>query len=74
MLVLSRKIGETIVIGEDISITVLSFRGNGVRLGITAPEDVGVDRLEVSDKIANAARTQLVVEIPLDAVPLAATD
>lgn len=74
MLVLSRKIGETIVIGEDISITVLAFRGNGVRLGITAPKDVGVDRLEVSDKIANAARTQLVVEIPLDAVPLAATD
>jgi carbon storage regulator len=47
MLVLSRRIGEEIVIADDIHVTVLSIRGTQVRLGITAPRSVPVTRLEI---------------------------
>jgi carbon storage regulator len=50
MLVLTRRIGETIVISNDIEITVVSVRGDRVRLGITAPEFVQVDRKEVHQR------------------------
>ena len=49
MLVLTRKVGEVIVIGDDIRITVVDIRGGKVRLGIVAPEDVIVDRQEIHD-------------------------
>ncbi len=54
MLVLSRRVGERIVIGDDadIQITVVSIRGNHVRLGITAPKSLRVDRLEIHQRIA----------------------
>jgi carbon storage regulator len=52
MLVLSRRVGETVVIEGDIRVTVVSVTGNKVRLGITAPEGVRVDRLEVHNRIA----------------------
>ncbi len=47
MLVLSRRLGETLIIGDDIKITVLGISGNQVRLGIAAPKDVSVHREEV---------------------------
>lgn len=47
MLVLTRKVGESIVIGHDIEVTVLEVRGEQVRLGIRAPRDVAVHRKEV---------------------------
>jgi len=47
MLVLSRKIGDKIVIGQQIVVTVLGVRGRHVRLGLEAPEDVGIWREEV---------------------------
>ncbi len=50
MLVLSRRIGERIVIGNDIVISVLEVRGNRVRLGITAPKKVSIQREELHDK------------------------
>ena len=50
MLVLSRKVGEEIVIGNDIRIQVVELRGGNVRLGIVAPDDVVVDRQEVHEK------------------------
>lgn len=50
MLVLSRKIGETIVVGDNIRITVVEIRGGKVRIGIVAPADVIVDRQEIHDK------------------------
>lgn len=52
MLVLSRKIGEKLVIGNDVTITVLSVTGNKIRIGIDAPEDVQVLRQELRDRIA----------------------
>lgn len=51
MLVLSRKFGERIVIAECIEISVVQIRGNKVRLGVTAPRNVSVDRLEVWKRI-----------------------
>jgi carbon storage regulator len=50
MLVLSRKIGEQIVIGDDIHVMVVSVRGEKVRIGISAPKDVVVDRQEIDDQ------------------------
>ena len=50
MLILTRKTTETINIGDDISVTVLSVTGNQVRLGINAPRDVKVLREEVEDR------------------------
>ena len=53
MLVLSRRLGETLIIGDDIKITVLGISGNQVRLGIAAPKDVSVHREEVYQRIQN---------------------
>jgi len=50
MLVLSRKLNETIVINGDIRITVVGLRGNHVRLGIEAPDSVGIFRQELWDR------------------------
>jgi len=50
MLVLTRKIGEEIIIGDDIHIRVVEIRGGSVRFGVVAPKDVTVDRKEVHDK------------------------
>jgi carbon storage regulator len=52
MLILARKVGQKIVIGGDIEITVVEVRGDHVRLGITAPRDVAVHRKELLDQIA----------------------
>ena len=51
MLILTRKSGESLMIGEDISVTVLGVKGNQVRIGIDAPKDISVHREEVFDKI-----------------------
>jgi carbon storage regulator len=48
MLVLSRRIGESIVIGEGVRVTVVSVRGNKVRVGIDAPTEVDIQRLELT--------------------------
>ncbi len=50
MLILTRRIGETIIINDSITVTVLGVKGNQVRLGINAPKDVSVDRQEIHDK------------------------
>jgi carbon storage regulator len=54
MLVLSRKVGEEIVIGNDIRIKVLEIRGGKARIGIVAPEHVVVDRQEIQAKRTSA--------------------
>lgn len=51
MLVLTRKIGEKVMIGDEVTVTVLGMFGNHVRLGITAPKHVGVHREEIWQRI-----------------------
>lgn len=51
MLILTRRVGETVTINDDVRVTVLGVKGNQVRLGITAPKDVAVHREEVYDRI-----------------------
>lgn len=51
MLILTRRAGETLMIGEDVSITVLGVKGNQVRIGINAPKDVAVHREEIYNRI-----------------------
>ena len=51
MLILTRRIGETVVIGNDVDVTVLSVKGNQVRLGVKAPKEVTVHREEIYDRI-----------------------
>ena len=51
MLILTRKVGESVLIGNDISITILSVRGNQVKLGVEAPKEVSVHREEIYQRI-----------------------
>lgn len=51
MLILTRRVGESVVIGDKVSVTVLGVKGNQVRLGVNAPRDVSVHREEIYAKI-----------------------
>ena len=51
MLILTRRVGETVMIGEEVTVTVLGVKGNQVRLGVNAPKDVPVHREEIFERI-----------------------
>jgi len=51
MLILTRRVGETLKIGDNVDITILSIKGNQVRIGINAPKDVPVHREEIYSRI-----------------------
>jgi carbon storage regulator len=51
MLILTRRVGEKLSIGDSVTVTVLSIQGNQVRIGIDAPKDVAVHREEVAERI-----------------------
>ena len=51
MLILTRRVGESVVIGEDVIVTVLGVKGNQVRIGINAPKTVAVHREEIFERI-----------------------
>jgi carbon storage regulator len=61
MLILTRRTGETLVIGESITVTVLETRGNQVRIGIEAPKHVSVHRQEVAERIARETASGVLV-------------
>lgn len=51
MLILTRRVGETLMIGDEVSVTVLGVKGNQVRIGVDAPRDVSVHREEIFNRI-----------------------
>ena len=51
MLILTRRVGETLMIGDNVTVTVLRVKGNQVRLGVNAPKDVSVHREEIFERI-----------------------
>ena len=57
MLILTRRVGETVMIGDDIAITVLGVKGNQVRVGVNAPKEVSVHREEIYERIKREEQT-----------------
>ena len=51
MLILTRKVGESLMIGAEVTVTVVAVKGNQVRIGITAPKDVAVHREEIYERV-----------------------
>lgn len=51
MLILTRRVGETVMIGDDVAVTVLGVKGNQVRVGVNAPKEVSVHREEIYERI-----------------------
>ncbi len=64
MLILTRRVGETLMIGDEVTVTVLGVKGNQVRIGVNAPRNVAVHREEIYERIK---REQLIEnELPAD--------
>jgi len=64
MLILTRRVGETVMIGDDVTITVLGVKGNQVRVGINAPKHVAVHREEIYERIKREQQSEGVSEQP----------
>lgn len=61
MLILTRRVGETVMIGDDVSVTVLGVKGNQVRIGVNAPKDVAVHREEIFERIQREQQPRISV-------------
>lgn len=56
MLILTRRIGETVMIGNDVTVTILGIKGNQVRVGVNAPKEIAVHREEIYERIKREAQ------------------
>lgn len=56
MLILTRRVGETLMVGDEVTVTVLGVKGNQVRIGVNAPKEVGVHRKEIYERIQREQR------------------
>lgn len=59
MLILTRRVGETVMIGDDVTVTVLGVKGNQVRIGVNAPKEVAVHREEIFERIKREEQQNL---------------
>lgn len=57
MLILTRRVGETLMIGDEVTVTVLGVKGNQVRIGVNAPKNVSVHREEIYERIRRERET-----------------
>ena len=64
MLILTRRVGEAMKLGEDITVTVLGVRGNQVRIGIDAPKSVAIQREEIYSTAVTDRTPEIGVELP----------
>jgi carbon storage regulator len=69
MLILTRRVGETVMIGDDVTITVLGVKGNQVRVGINAPKNVAVHREEIYERIKREQQSDPTGSDSADAPP-----
>jgi carbon storage regulator len=67
MLILTRRVGETVVVGDDVTVTVLGVKGNQVRWGINAPKHVAVHREEIYERIKHEGPSKS-ADHPQDAI------
>ena len=61
MLILTRRVGESLMIGDEVTVTVLGVKGNQVRIGVNAPKTVSVHREEIYERIQQEAETSVSV-------------
>ena len=69
MLILTRRVGETVMIGDDVSVTVLRVKGNQIRLGVNAPKNVSVQREEIFDRMKGEDREVALASESADVAP-----
>jgi carbon storage regulator len=68
MLILTRRVGETVMIGNEVTVTVLGVKGNQVRIGVNAPKDVAVHREEIYERIKREEDHESQSGAPIDKI------